>query len=52
MASDSDNIAEEEVSLDEPPDQLYPIPIIPISYEDSDDYAPFEIDDTDQEDML
>ena len=38
-------VEEEEVSLDsEPLDQSRPVPMIPISYEDSDDYAPFDVD--------
>ena len=32
----------EEVSLDDEPPELHSVPVIPISYEDSDDYAPFD----------
>jgi hypothetical protein len=39
---------EEEISLDEPLEQSYPAMKIPISYEDSEDYAPFD-DGTDSE---
>jgi hypothetical protein len=45
---DSDNLEEEIPLDDELVDQSYPVPKIPISYEDSDDYAPF---DTDSEEM-
>lgn len=39
---------EEEISLDEPLEQSHPITKIPIFYEDSEDYAPFD-DDAGQE---
>jgi hypothetical protein len=39
---------EEEVSLDEPLELSHPMIQIPISYEDSEDYAPFD-DDIDPE---
>jgi hypothetical protein len=42
------NVEEEEISLDEPLDQIRPVPKIPISYEDSDEYLPFD-DDSDPE---
>ena len=38
---------EEEIPLDEIPDQPQPAIKIPISYEDSEEYAPFDCDDTD-----
>ncbi|MFA5767820.1 MAG: hypothetical protein WC919_07930 [Candidatus Paceibacterota bacterium] len=45
MDSSPNNVEEEEVSLDdEPLDQSHPVPRIPITYEDSDDYAPFDTD--------
>jgi hypothetical protein len=40
---------EEEISLEESPDQLQPAIKIPISYEDSEEYAPFDFGDTDSE---
>ena len=41
---------EEEIPLDdEIPDQPQPALKIPISYEDSEDYAPFDPDDSDSE---
>lgn len=49
MNSDPDKEVEEEVPLDDEPLELHPVPVIPISYEDSDDYAPFESDDTGSE---
>lgn len=45
MSTDPNKIQEEEVPLDdEPLGQSHPVPRIPISYEDSDDYAPFDDD--------
>ncbi|MFA5766929.1 MAG: hypothetical protein WC919_03335 [Candidatus Paceibacterota bacterium] len=45
MDSSPNSVEEEEVPLDdEPLDQSHPVPRIPITYEDSDDYAPFDID--------
>ena len=45
MRLNPDKVEEEEVPLDdEPLDQSHPVPRIPISYEDSDDYAPFDTD--------
>jgi hypothetical protein len=45
MNTDPNKVQEEEVPLDdEPLDQSHPVPRIPISYEDSDDYAPFDDD--------
>jgi hypothetical protein len=43
--SPNKNVEEKEIPLDDgPPDQSHPVPRIPIIYEDSDDYAPFDTD--------